>query len=301
MKIAITGSTGIIGRELFPQLYNTYENAEFVLIKRNDDNKNIIPRVRNAKFDLLSITADSARAFFEDEKIDYFFHLAWDTNHANYLMSEENILWEQSTINLINSFYNSGGQKFIGIGSSIEYDWKFPNPFNELNSKLNGNNWAYGKSKLNIFNYLTKIPNISFQWHRIFFVFGPGQSNKRLIPLIINNALNNSEPLSVNLNLGRDYISTFEIAKQISMMSTTSFSGAVNVCSGKPTLISDIISKIEKITQKNIIISSNEFKDNFESQNISGHQSIIKLYFPDYNYSEINFENDLKKTIKSFY
>lgn len=301
MKIAITGSTGIIGRELFSQLYNTYENAEFVLIKRNDDNKNIIPRVRIAKFDLLSITADSARAFFEDEKIDYFFHLAWDTNHASYLISEENILWEQSTINLINSFYNSGGQKFIGIGSSIEYDWKCTNPFNELNSKLNGNNWAYGKSKLNIFNYLTKIPNISFQWHRIFFVFGPGQSNKRLIPLIINNALNNSEPLSVNLNLGRDYISTFEIAKQISMMSTTSYIGAVNVCSGKPTLISDIISKIEKITQKNIIISSNEFKDNFELQNISGYQSIIKLYFPDYNYSEINFENDLKKTIKSFY
>ena len=87
MKIAITGSTGIIGRELFLQLYNTYENAEFVLIKRNDDNNIIIPRVRNVKLDLLSITPDSARAFFEDQKIDYFFHIAWDTNHENYLIS----------------------------------------------------------------------------------------------------------------------------------------------------------------------------------------------------------------------
>jgi len=301
MKIAITGSNGIIGRELFSQLYNIYENAEFVLILRNVVKKEIIPRVSYVKLDLLSITSESASLFFKKENIDYFFHLAWDTNHSDYLVSENNQKWECSSIILIDEFYRNGGLKFIGVGSSIEYDWKYPNPFNEINSNLNGNNWAYGKSKLNIFNHLSTIPNISFQWHRIFFVFGPGQSNKRLIPLIISNALNNTESLSVNLNLGRDYISTFEIAKQISLMSTTSYSGALNICSGKPILISEIISKIEKITQKKVVISSKEFKDNFELQNISGCQHIIKSYFPDYNYSEINFENDLKETIKLFY
>ena len=297
MIIFISGSSGIIGKQLIKQLYLTYPNATIYELGRKKENIDSY----FIELDLLNSNSLKMDAVFNRYKPVLFFHLAWCTNHTDYLISDENILWEQSTINLINSFYNSGGQKFIGIGSSIEYDWKYPSPFNELNSKLNGNNWLYGKSKINIFNYLSNIPNISFQWDRIFFVFGPGQSKNRLIPLIINNALNNTKPLSVNMNIGRDYISTFEIARQISMMSTTSYIGSLNICSGKSTLLSDIVSKIEKITQKKVTISSDEFIDNFDVQNISGCQDIIKLHFSDYKYTEDDFENDLKETIKYFY
>ena len=297
MIIFISGSSGIIGKQLIKQLYLTYPNATIYELGRKKENIDSY----FIELDLLNSNSLKMDAVFNRYKPVLFFHLAWCTNHTDYLISDENILWEQSTINLINSFYNSGGQKFIGIGSSIEYDWKYPSPFNELNSKLNGNNWLYGKSKINIFNYLSNIPNISFQWDRIFFVFGPAQSKNRLIPLIINNALNNTKPLSVNMNIGRDYISTFEIARQISMMSTTSYIGRLNICSGKSTLLSDIVSKIEKITQKKVTISSDEFIDNFDVQNISGCQDIIKLHFSDYKYTEDDFENDLKETIKYFY
>jgi nucleoside-diphosphate-sugar epimerase len=294
--IFISGSSGIIGKQLIKQLYLTYPNTTIYELGRKKENIDSY----FIELDLLNSNSLEIDAVFNKYKPVLFFHLAWCTNHTDYLISEENVLWEQSTINLINSFYNSGGQKFIGIGSSIEYDWKYPSPFNEHNSKLNGNNWSYGKSKINIFNYLSNISNISFQWDRIFFVFGPGQSKNRLIPLIINNAINNTKPLSINLNIGRDYISTFEIARQISMMSTTSYSGSLNICSGKSTLLSDIVSKIEKITQKKVTISTDEFIDNFDVQNISGCQDIIKLHFPDYKYTEYDFENDLKETIKYF-
>jgi nucleoside-diphosphate-sugar epimerase len=295
--IFISGSSGIIGKQLTKQLYLTYPNAIIYEICRKNENNN--PYC--IELDLLNTISVKIDALFNKYKPVLFFHLAWCTNHSDYLISDENIKWEQITINLINSFYNSGGQKFIGIGSSIEYDWKYPSPFNELNSNLNGNSWTYGKSKINIFNYLTNIPNISFQWDRVFFVFGPGQSKNRLIPLIINNAINNSEPLSINMKLGRDYISTFEIAKQISMMSTTSYSGSLNICSGKSMLLGDLVSKIETITQKKVSISSNEYIDNFDVQNISGCQDIIKSYFPHYIYSESDFEKDLKQTIKLIY
>lgn len=297
MIIFITGSTGIIGKQLVKQLYLTYPTAAIYEISR----KNVNVEKNHIELDLLNTNYIKVEAIFNHYKPSLFFHLAWCTNHSNYLVSEENILWEKATVNLINSFYNSGGHKFIGIGSSIEYDWNYLSPYNEFNSKLNGNNWLYGKSKINIFNYLSNIPNISFQWDRIFFVFGPGQSENRLIPLIINNALNNSEPLSVNLNLGRDYISTFEISRQISMMSTTSYCGSLNICSGKSTLLGDLVSKIETITRKKVTISSNEFKDNFDVQNISGCQDVIKLYFSDYKYSEDDFVNDLKETIEYFH
>jgi UDP-glucuronate decarboxylase len=290
--IFISGSNGIIGKQLKKQLNLSYPNATIYELIRKEDKE-----IENSIIiDLLNIDYHKIDKLFNKYKPFLFFHLAWCTNHTDYLVSTDNVLWEKLTINLINSFYNSGGYKFIGIGSSIEYDWKNNTaPYHETNSTLNGNNWIYGKSKINVYRHLCSLKNISYQWGRVFFVFGPGQSKNRLIPLIINNALHNSEPLSINLKLGRDYISTFEIAKQISIMSTTSYSGSLNICSGKSILLSELVSKIENLTNKKITISSNEFKDNFDVQNINGSQEIFKSYFPDYEY--INFDQDLEETI----
>ena len=297
MVIFISGSSGIIGKQLIKHLNLTYPNATIYELIRKEDSA-----IENCIItDLLNTDFPKIDSIFKRYKPDLFFHLAWCTNHSDYLVTNENILWEKLTIKLINSFYNSGGKKFIGIGSSIEYDWKNnTTPYHESNSLINGNNWIYGKSKINVFRHLSGLKNISFQWNRIFFVFGPGQTKNRLIPLIINNALNNSEPLSINLNLRRDYISTFEIAKQIANMSTTSFSGSLNICSGRSILLSDLVSKIEILTNKKISISANKFIDNFDVENIYGRQDIIKSYFPNYNYSEFDFNEDLKKTIKYY-
>ncbi len=297
MVIFISGSSGIIGKQLKKHLNLTYPNATIYELIRKHDNaveNNII-------IDLLNIDPLKIDILFNKYKPSLFFHLAWCTNHSDYLVTSENFLWENLTINLINSFYNAGGQKFIGIGSSIEYDWKNnTTPYHETNSVLNGNNWNYGQSKINVYKYLSCLKNISYQWDRVFFVFGPGQTKNRLIPLIINNALNNSDALSINLNLSRDYISTFEIAKQIALMSTTSYSGSLNICSGRSILLDDLVSKIETFTSKKVTISANEYNDNFEVEDIYGSQDIIKLYLPNYNYSEFDFNEDLKKTIKYY-
>ena len=83
-------------------------------------------------------------------------------------------------------------------------------------------------------------------------------------------------------------------------MSTTTFSGSLNICSGRSMLLSDLVSKIEILTNKKISISANKFNDNFDVENIYGRQDIIKSYFPNYNYSEFDFNEDLKKTIKYY-
>ena len=297
MVIFISGSSGIIGKQLIKQLKLTYINATIFELIRKEDNT-----VENSIIiDLLNMDVHKIDILFNKYKPRLFFHLAWCTNHSDYLVSTENILWEKLTINLINSFYDSGGHKFIGIGSSIEYDWKNnATPYHEITASLNGNSWIYGQSKLNVFKYLSSLKNISYQWDRVFFVFGPGQTRNRLIPLIINNALNNTDALSINLNLSRDYISTFEIAKQIALMSTTSYSGSLNICSGRSILLDDLVSKIETLTSKKVTISTNKYNDNFEVEDIYGSQDIIKSFLPNYNYSEYDFNEDLKKTIKYY-
>jgi nucleoside-diphosphate-sugar epimerase len=296
LRIVVTGSNGIIGREVLCQLKLFYPKADIYQINR----KKIENNDKSFSIDLLNVNNEEISKILNNIRPNLLFHLAWYTDHKDYLTSSLNKSWETATINLINAFYNSGGEKFIGLGSSIEYDWNFQSPFKENSIHLNGNKWAYGEAKTNVFKYLNSLKGISFQWDRVFFVFGPGQSKSRLIPLIIDNAINGGTPLKVNLNLRRDYISTFEIAKQIANMSTTSFSGSLNICSGRSILLSDLVSKIEILTNKKISISANKFIDNFDVENIYGRQDIIKSYFPNYNYSEFDFNEDLKKTIKYY-
>lgn len=294
MNILVSGSKGLIGRQLIKQLKIVYPDAKIYELNRTIDlsNEQLI------SLDLLTADKSKCEKIFEKVKPKLFFHLAWNTDHKDYLTSLNNKLWEEVTINLIDAFYESGGYKFIGIGSSVEYDWeKNELPFDEINSIVNGNKWAYGKAKNNVYNHLKSLNNKYFQWARIFFVFGPGQTNNRLIPLIINTALINSDPLLINLALKRDYISTFEIARQIGLMSTTSYTGPYNVCSGESLVLKDLVTFVENGLKKKVPISKVKFQDNFDIEEIVGKLDVIKRYFPNYNYSRNNFLEDLKKTI----
>ncbi len=296
MKIIVTGSNGIIGKQIIINLKIIYPDCEIFELNRSS-----VINTKNCIYcDILKISYEEISRLFNKIKPDLIFHLAWYTNHEDYLNSDLNNLWELATINLINAFYNSGGDKFIGIGSSIEYNWKGINPFNEKSSDLNGNDWKYGQAKVNVYKYLESLDGISFQWDRVFFVFGPGQSRTRLIPLIIENALNGGSPLKVNLNLKRDYISTFEIAKQISMMSICNHIGSVNICSGISPSIKDLILLIESITNRSVTISKEKYSDSFEIEEISGSIDVIHKFYPNYSYDYNSLKNDLVETIKYY-
>ena len=300
MKIAITGSTGIIGRELFRQLYAKYEDADFILINRAEYNIEI-PRVRSIKLNILSLNKKIAHLFFKKQKINYFFHLAWDTNHLNYLISEDNLKWESASIILIDEFYINGGLKFIGIGTSLEYNWEYPSPFYENKSLVSGNNWKYGQAKLNIFKHLFEKSNdISYLWCRVFFVFGPGQDASRLIPLLIRSALYGGTPVAVNIYSKRDYISTFEIAKQILMMFESIYSGPINIASGKALSLGEIISIIEGISGKSISLSKGEYSENFDIKEIYGSLENTKKFFPNYSYEINDLKRDIEKVMITF-
>ena len=296
MRILVTGSNGIIGSEVLNQLKLFYPKADIYQINRKKNENND----KSFSIDLLNVNNEEISKILNSIRPNLLFHLAWYTDHKDYLTSNLNKSWEIATINLINAFYNSGGEKFIGLGSSIEYDWNFQSPFKENSIHLNGNKWPYGEAKKNVFKYLNSLKGISFQWDRVFFVFGPGQNKTRLIPLIIDNAINGGAPLKVNLNLRRDYISTYEIGKQVTMMSTCNHIGSINICSGNSPSLKEIVLIIEDIIKRGVSISKEKYLDKFENEDISGSIDAIHKFYPSYLYDSNKLRNDLVETIKYY-
>ena len=294
MKILITGATGLIGKQLKNKLCHFYSDFDIFYLTKNKsiNNKNTF------YLDIINSSETEINEIFKTIKPDLFFHLAWETSHSTYLTSNENILWEIKTIEMLKCFYKHGGRKFIGLGSCIEYDWNTNMPLIENKSLLNGNNYIYGTSKLNIYKYLKNLNNVEYTWNRIFFVFGPGQSNSRLIPQLVRNAFNNENKLEINLNSSRNYISSFEIANQILMMAKSTYVGPVNICSEFSIKLSQLVDHISFVTNKNINVTFNE-SDRFSIyKEINGSINTIKKVYPNYTYNTTELFKDLDITIK---
>jgi UDP-glucuronate decarboxylase len=297
VKILVTGVTGIIGKELFPKLISKFSDSVFIIITRNFDSVSFknFKNFKIIELDILKSSNQEIEKAFIEYKPDLFIHLAWYTHHKDYLSSKINLDWVSKTKILIDFFYDYGGLRFVGLGSCIEYDWTSQFPFDVKNTKLFGNNTLYGESKIEIYNYL-KDRGKAFVWLRVFFVFGPNQSETRLIPSLINSYINDEKIFKTNLMIKRDFISTYEISRQICLILKTDLNGAINICSGKSYYIkqlSEIIGKKFKNKLKLI-----EKEDNNQIVDFYGSQNELLEYYPKYEYNSI--EKDLIKTVNHY-
>ena len=300
MRIIITGSNGIIGQQLIIDLLISYPDSTLLLINRTKSNLTNDKRVKNILLDILETNESELVNIFKQFKPNIFFHLAWETGHSEYLSTKRNIEWAIKSIKLIEIFYNNGGAKFIGIGSSLEYDWNDTSPFFANKSNLTGNNYLYGTSKVKVAKFLSKLQGISYLWCRIFFVFGPSQEKTRLIPVIINHLYTQKGEFSYNPKLIRDYLSTMEISNQLLMMLNTKYSGELNICSGNNTQLGDLVNLLESIMGKKIKTTKQIFNDKFEKKSIYGNINEILNYYPDYSYNITMLKNDLELTVNNY-
>ena len=303
MKILITGSNGIIGQRLLERLCSTENNYELILLNRSSaiipNDINTFIKFESHQLDLLELDIYKIQDLIYKISPEILIHLAWNTNHKDYLNTNENLKWEFLTSSLIDNFYSNGGKKFIGIGTSLEYDWSTSDheKLNEFSTKLTGSNFLYGKTKLNIFRHLESKKNIKYLWCRVFFVFGPNLSSTRLFPRIVRSFYENGNPICLNLKIKRDYISTFEIANQLVMLLNSDYSGPVNLCSGQSISLNFFTKFISIILNKPINISKTPYSDNFEKKNICGELGVIKKEFKNYKYSKKDIQRDILKSI----
>jgi nucleoside-diphosphate-sugar epimerase len=77
------------------------------------------------------------------------------------------------------------------VGSCVEYDWRFGFCSEDV-TPLNSGGLPYGVCKASLFRLCeaySKTHNISFAWARIFHVYGPYESHKRLVSSVVRAIL----------------------------------------------------------------------------------------------------------------
>lgn len=175
----------------------------------------------------------------------HLLHLAWLTAPGSFWNASENLDWVDASIALFQQFRAAGGKRIVGIGSCAEYDWQ-SGLCDEFLTPRNPNT-LYGHAKLATGEYLQAIGKshgLSTAWARVFFLYGPYASDRRMPGVVISKLLQGDEaPCSVGQQR-RDFLHVADAADAICDLTVSSVSGPVNICSGEASRICDMFNSV---------------------------------------------------------
>jgi len=234
MRIAITGATGFVGRNLVSEL--AARGHAIQVLSRGPTS--IVEFSSNTESFNCDLTEDPAGLFDRIGKPDVLVHLAWG-GLPNYRSTHhfENEL--PMHFNFLKRVIEAGVGKLLVAGTCFEYG-NVSGCVDEDTTTNPTNPYGYAKDALRRqLEFLSSSHDFKLTWARIFYLYGRGQSPLSLIPLL-DAAIargDSSFPMTLGEQL-RDYISVADAASIIaSLAGNERGDGIVNVCSGVPVSV----------------------------------------------------------------
>lgn len=245
MKVLVTGASGFIGGAVLKKLNE--QNIPFVAIGRTCPKA--VAENNFITVDLSSHTFASLSNVLKSIGCTHLLHLAWYVEPNHFWEAPENIDWVARSITLFRAFHAAGGNTIVSTGSCAEYA-SSRDILSEAYIETSPNT-LYGTAKLSLKNIArswAKKHDVDFRWARIFFAYGPGMPNTKLIPSLMR-CLEGTQPIfSVNALDRRDFVYIDDIAQAMLCLLTTSRNGVFNVCNEKGHSVFDILNMLQELT-----------------------------------------------------
>lgn len=248
--VLLTGASGFIGRHCIPLL--TKQGYEVhALTSRKDPQHD--PNVSWHTIDLLN--PDEVHNAMVTICPTHLLHLAWYTVPGKYWSAIENIQWLKASLNIVEEFSGVEGERIVSAGTCAEYDWKYGYCSEHITPLKPQTLYGISKQSFHALSQeILKTANISNAWGRIFFLYGPFENQARLVPSIINALLQGKPaPCTTGYQI-RDYLFVEDVADAFVRLLDSPVTGPVNIASGKPVSIREIIELIgTKIGHEDLI------------------------------------------------
>lgn len=197
------------------------------------------------------LRADDRRALVETVRPDALLHLAWVTEHGHYWAAPENEDWVAASADLAALFRGAGGRRLVVGGTCAEYDWNDPalitRACNERRTPIHPRT-PYGRARVALAQRLDEeASGLSRAWARIFFPFGPGEDQRRLVPSVAGSLLDGREAAVGPGTDVRDFIGVSETGAALAALLESPVEGPVNIGSGKGRSIASMVHRLAEL------------------------------------------------------
>lgn len=257
----ITGANGFVGKHIVKKLVDSGYHVKAVVRTGADISsfKSINITIIESK-DIYGESEDWWRSALSG--VNFVIHGAWYVNPSDYLTSTKNIDALFGTVKIAKISSELNIKKFIGIGTCFEYQESSEDL--TINSPLDPKT-LYAATKASAFYILRNLfegTPTEFLWCRLFYLYGEGEKQQRLVPYINTNLADDRYVVLNSANHIKDYMDVECAANDIVIASLGETTGAINICSGVGISIYELAKSIaEKLNKLHLIkISSSEEK-----------------------------------------
>ena len=251
-RVLVTGGAGFVGAALVR--YALSQGAEVaVLARATTDLERLADR--RSEFHLIVgdlANVESYRAAVRAFQPDACFHLAWVTEPGKYLQSPLNAHFIVYTIDLLRCLFAAGCSQIVSTGTCFEYARS--NAELTEDSPLDyGTPYAASKNlTAQLCSELARRAGASFAWGRLFYMVGPIDHPKRLLPSLIAALKHDRDFPTTDGAQRADYLHVYDVAA--ALWSLTGQNGIFNVCSGEAITVRDLIAAVADLMGKRHLV-----------------------------------------------
>ena len=235
-RVLVTGASGLIGRPTVAAL----REAGFDVVALSRSGKAVGP--------LEVITGDlleprSRQRAVAAARASHLLHLAWHDAPKDRWSSGMNTAWGKASVALFKEFAAAGGCRVLGVGSCAEYDWS-ASVLHETTPLKPAS--LYGQAKAATGEALLAMApelGLSAAWARIFFCYGPGEAQGRLMGDLLRGLDAGEEVPCTDGEQARDFLHTGDVGRALAMVLASPLEGAVNIGSGQAIKVRDLIAQ----------------------------------------------------------
>ena len=247
MKVLLTGAAGFIGAHVARQLV-TGGDEVFALVRPQSR----VWRLGDIRDSLHLVECDltdssATEAWVARVRPDLCIPLAWYVEPGRYLESVENLPCVRASLSLASALVTHGCRRLVGAGTCLEYA-STDRPLSE-DSPVRPDS-LYAASKLGLGLMLERLGAVTpmqTAWLRFFYLFGPLEDERRLVPSVTRALLEDREArVTSGINV-RDFLHVGDAASAVCAVARSDLRGPVNIGSGRPVAVRDVVATLGAI------------------------------------------------------
>lgn len=244
MTVTLTGATGFVGRQVVRALLE--RGCRVRLIVRDPTRLKDLQASSAVEVvqtdDLFAEEPERLRVLLADSET--VIHAAWYAEPGKYLSSPLNLDCLAGTLNLARAFAAEGGQRFVGVGTCAEYDLTVDLLTSDAPLAPTSLYAACKASAFQVIGRYLESERVSFAWCRLFYLYGQGEDELRLVPYIRKQLEAGQEALLTSGGQIRDFVDVEDAGRMIADVALGHSEGAVNICSGTPVTVRELAERI---------------------------------------------------------